>query len=77
MDGRFLQGTFTATRTLNDPKPDVNCGGLGGLSGLRSLSDGVSVGMCDGSVRYVNKKISLEVWQALATRNGGEVIPDF
>src|SRR6202042_2538474 len=35
MDGRFLQGTFTATRTLNDPKPDVNCAGLGGLSGLR------------------------------------------
>ena len=36
MDGRFLQGTFTGTRTLNDEKPDVNCGGFGGLSGLRS-----------------------------------------
>ena len=35
MDGRFLQGTFTATRALNDAKPDVDCGGLGGLSGVR------------------------------------------
>ena len=26
MDGRFLQGTFTATRNFNDEKPDVNCG---------------------------------------------------
>jgi glutamate racemase len=27
-----LQGTFTATRSANDMKPDVNCAGLGGLS---------------------------------------------
>jgi hypothetical protein len=77
MDGRFLQGTYTATRTLNDSKPDVNCGGVGGLSGLRSLTDGVNVALCDGSVRHVNKKMSIETWKALATRNGGEVIPDF
>ena len=25
MDGRFLQGTFTGTRNMNDEKPDVNC----------------------------------------------------
>jgi prepilin-type processing-associated H-X9-DG protein len=77
IDGHFLQGTFTTTRTLNDPKPDVNCGGVGGLSGLRSLSDGVNVGMCDGSVRFITQKAPFEVWQALATRAGGEVIPDF
>jgi hypothetical protein len=77
MDGSFLQGTFTTTRTLNDPRPDVNCGGAGGLSGLRSLSDGTCVGMCDGSVRYVSKSIAFSVWQALATRAGGEGIQDF
>ena len=76
MDGRFLQGTFTATRTLNDPKPDVNCGGVGGLSGLRSLSDGVNVLFCDGSVHYINKKMPVEVWQAFGhARNGGESAP--
>jgi len=77
IDGRFLQGTFTATRLLNDPRPDVNCAGTGGLSGLRSLSSGTNVGMCDGSVRFINAGIKLDVLKALATRNGGEVVGDF
>jgi hypothetical protein len=77
MDGRFLQGTFTATRTLNDPKPDVNCAGVGGLSGLRSLSDAVNIALCDGSVRSVNKKVTEKTWKLLAGRNDGEVIPDY
>jgi prepilin-type N-terminal cleavage/methylation domain-containing protein len=76
MDGRFLQGTFTGTRVHNDEKPDVNCEGAGGLSGLRSLTDVVNVGMADGSVRAVSKSLKLEVWRALATRAGGEVIPN-
>jgi hypothetical protein len=33
--------------------------------------------MCDGSVRFVPMNLSLDVWKALATRNGGEVIPNF
>jgi type II secretory pathway pseudopilin PulG len=77
MDGRFLQGTFTATRVINDEKPDVTCEGLGGLSGLRGLNDTVNIGLCDGSVRSVNQKVKLEVWKALATRAGGEVLPDY
>ena len=55
MDGRFLQGTFTGTRVANDEKPDVNCEGIGGLSGLRSLTETLSVGMADGSVRVDHK----------------------
>jgi prepilin-type processing-associated H-X9-DG protein len=77
IDGRFLQGTFTATRTVNDEKPDVDCGGAGGLSGLRGLRDGANIAMCDGSARYLTDKVKLEVLKALATRDGGEVIPDF
>jgi prepilin-type processing-associated H-X9-DG protein len=77
MDGRFLQGTFTATRVLNDEKPDVNCGGAGGLSGLRGINKGANIAMCDGSVRFVQMNLSVEIWQALATRAGGEVIPNF
>jgi type II secretory pathway pseudopilin PulG len=77
MDGRFLQGTFTGTRKLNDDKPDVDCGGAGGLSGLRSLRDGASVAMCDGSTRYVTSKIALAVWKAIANTKNTEVIPDF
>jgi hypothetical protein len=33
--------------------------------------------MCDGSVRFVDMKITLTVWKAVATRNGGEVVPNF
>jgi type II secretory pathway pseudopilin PulG len=78
MDGRLLQGTFTATRALNDAKPDVSCAGEGGLSALRSLDDQVSVAMCDGSSRFVDaKKVSLETWKLLSGRNDGQVIPEF
>jgi prepilin-type processing-associated H-X9-DG protein len=74
MDGRFLQGTFTATRKLNDPRPDVSCGGAGGLSALRSLNVQVNVLFCDGSVRSLRTGMEMDVLKALATRNGGEAI---
>jgi type II secretory pathway pseudopilin PulG len=77
MDGRFLQGTFTGTRTLNDAKPDVNCGGAGGLSGARIVGENGLIGLCDGSVRSINKGVKLDVWKALAGRNDGLVVPDF
>jgi type II secretory pathway pseudopilin PulG len=79
MDGRFLQGTFTATRLPNDERPDVSCGGVGGLSALRSVDDMISIEVCDGSARVLRvKKIDKDLWKALATRGGGEVveIPD-
>jgi prepilin-type N-terminal cleavage/methylation domain-containing protein len=74
MDGRFLQSTFTGTRTLNDARPDVDCGGQGGLSGVRTdwLDSVVAFG--DGSVRTIKSTTELSVWKALCTRNGGEVI---
>ncbi len=74
MDGRFLQGTFTATRSINDEKPDVDCGGVGGLSALRGLQQGSNVALCDGSVRFVTDKISLTTWKAAATRASGDVL---
>ncbi len=74
MDGRFLQGTFTATRLINDEKPDVDCGGIGGLSALRGLEKGCDVGLCDGSVRFVTNSLTLKTWQAAATRAGGDVL---
>ena len=77
MDGRFLQGTFTGTRVANDERPDVDCAGSGGLSGLRSFPGRpAQIGMCDGSVRALMKNISLEMWGALAGRNDGHVIPN-
>jgi type II secretory pathway pseudopilin PulG len=76
MDGRFLQGTFTATRNFNDEKPDVNCAGYGGLSGVRTVGKIALVGLCDGSVRAISKDIKLEGWKALAGRNDGIPLPN-
>jgi prepilin-type processing-associated H-X9-DG protein len=77
IDGRFLQGTFTGTRVLNDPRPDVSCAGAGGLSGLRGLRDYANIGMADGSVRVITGQVKLDVWKNLASRNDGNPIPEF
>jgi type II secretory pathway pseudopilin PulG len=77
MDGRFLQSTFTGTRMLNDGKPDVNCAGIGGLSGLRSVDGTTAIAIADGSVRTVNDKVALKVWKLLADKADGNPLPDF
>ena len=75
MDGRFLQSAFTATRTLNDEKPDVNCAGFGGLSGFSSAEERALILMADGSVRPISSKVKLEVWQTLANFNTEKALP--
>jgi prepilin-type processing-associated H-X9-DG protein len=75
MDGRFLQGTFTGTRALNDAKPDVSCAGAGGLSGLRSLGEGANVGFADGSVRFISQSVKPNIWKLLTSRNDGLPLP--
>jgi type II secretory pathway pseudopilin PulG len=77
IDGRFLQGTFTGTRVLNDPRPDVSCAGEGGLSALRGLRDYANIAMGDGSVRVISGQVKLDVWKNLASRNDGNIIPGF
>src|SRR5262249_10410919 len=73
IDGRFLQTTFTATRLLNDSRPDVDCAGAGGLSGLRNYLPGTNVLVCDGSVRWLTPSVGQTVLKAFAPRAGGEV----
>jgi prepilin-type N-terminal cleavage/methylation domain-containing protein/prepilin-type processing-associated H-X9-DG protein len=75
MDGRFLQGTFTGTRNINDERPDVSCDYAGGLSGLRTMTDSVNVAFCDGSVHRVKKTIQFNVLKLLISRDDGQVIP--
>jgi type II secretory pathway pseudopilin PulG len=74
MDGRFLQATMTITRKFNDERPDVDCGGAGGLSGARTNRTYTQIALCDGSVRTVVNAMSFETWKALATRDGGEAL---
>ena len=75
MDGRFLQGTYTATREANSMKPDVAVdGGYGGLSSMRTLSDVLNCAFCDGSVHAIRVKIDPKVWKLLSSRADGQVI---
>lgn len=60
----------------NDSRPDVNCAGLGGLSGLRSHGRHINVGFCDGSVRRLSTDINLQTWHYLTQRNDGQGIQD-
>ena len=54
-------------------------GGVGGLPSYAIVTSrsfhagGVQVVMVDGSVQSINDDVDIEVWRALATRDGGEV----
>jgi prepilin-type N-terminal cleavage/methylation domain-containing protein len=69
LEGRFLQTLFTGTRKINDDRPDVDAGGEGGLSALRSTEKGTNVLVADGSVRFVNNTVSFGTWQNACGRN--------
>jgi type II secretory pathway pseudopilin PulG len=79
MDGRFLQGTFNGKLKPNDERPDVSCGGEGGVSTLRSLDDQIAISLADGSARFINaKKITFTTWTyALDPADGNVLGPDW
>src|SRR5262249_47172199 len=77
LDGRFLCSTMSVNRKFDDDRPDVDCGGDGGLSGPRSLQQFTNAGFGDGGVRVISAAIKFETLQALATRAGNEVVGDF
>ena len=35
---------------------------------------GLNLGLCDGSVRFVRNSVDIQTWRALGSRDGGEVI---
>ncbi len=65
LDGSFLQATFTGTRVPNDPKPDVDCGGEGGLSALRSIDGLTPLLFADNHIQIFHKKMDIKVWKAI------------
>jgi type II secretory pathway pseudopilin PulG len=79
MDGRFLQGTFNGKLKPNDQRPDVSCGGEGGVSTLRSLNDEIALGLADGSARFIDaKKLTFTTWTyALDPADGNVLGPDW
>ena len=74
IDGRFLQATTNATRGMLDPKPDVDCGGEGGLAGVRMAGPTAQVALCDGSVRGISPALTLATWQNACNASDGNVL---
>src|SRR5579859_1621093 len=78
MDGRFLQTRFNGRLQPNDERPDVSCGGVSGVSALRSLDEFVFVGLADGSARSVKNTISRPTWEyAMDPADGMVLGPDW
>jgi len=45
------------------------------MAGARSHhTNGLNVAMCDGSVQYMTNTIDINIWRALSTSRGGEVV---
>jgi prepilin-type N-terminal cleavage/methylation domain-containing protein/prepilin-type processing-associated H-X9-DG protein len=58
-----------------------DCGNAGHVQGLTAARSqhpaGVNVLLCDGSVRVAVNGVAMDVWRALATRAGGEVVGEY
>lgn len=76
INGGYLATTYNHFFTPNSKSYDcLNAANNFGLKAARSLHPGgVSVTMCDGSVRFVIDQVDRTVWTAVATRFGGEVV---
>ena len=71
--GPVMNGRFTP----NCEYPDLT-GGSAKVTAARSKHPGgVNVCLCDGSVRFVSDSIARDLWHAIWTRAGGEVVTDF
>ncbi|HEX8202580.1 MAG TPA: DUF1559 domain-containing protein, partial [Isosphaeraceae bacterium] len=76
----LTDSTYNHTRRPNDPRP--NCYNTGRqwniFQGRMAASSrhpgGVNLLLADGSVRFVKDSLQPDVWRALASRNGREVI---
>ena len=81
---KWLNGHYGDTlynHGLNPNSRQFDCGNTSHSSGLTAARSrhvgGVHLLLCDGSTRFISENIDLLVWQALATRAGGELVGDF
>lgn len=72
---------YTETFCENDPQRNLPCTTSTTSAPIMFASrsrhsGGVQTVLCDGSVRFITETIELSSWRAMATTNGGEVIPE-
>ena len=80
LHGGWLNTWYLHATPPNSQVPDCSYGpgvadGGGGIYAARSFhQNGVHLATGDGAVRFVESQINQEVWAAIGTRDGGEVI---
>lgn len=75
--GKPMATTFITYMLPNDPTPDVYSMGIGFYAARSFHPGGVNATLGDGSVRFISDRVELDVWRALGTCAGGEVIEQF
>ncbi|MDA0833829.1 MAG: DUF1559 domain-containing protein [Planctomycetota bacterium] len=79
MNGHYGDTIYNHAMTPNAKTFDCgNASHNAGLTAARSQhAGGVSMLLCDGSVRFVSDSVDLGIWRALATKSGTEVLGEF
>jgi len=79
INGHFADTLYNHFYPPNSQTPDCNNEFRNfALTAARSMHPGgVQLALCDGSVQFISENINLEIWRALATRSGGEVVGEF
>ena len=75
-DGEVFDVDWTNRQEGRDGLNDTNIT-FAAVTSRSYHTSGVNVARMDGSVTFVPDSIDLQIWQSLATRNGGEIISDF
>ena len=74
MVGTAVDTSYNAYQTPNARYPDVHAGGLGIFTARSNHPGDANVTFGDGSVHFISDSVSRDLWQALATRSGGEAV---
>lgn len=70
--------TQNCTNLPAENLPCVDNGGAWNIIAARSRhAGGVNAAMCDGTVRFVQQSININVWRAISTIIGNETVGDF
>ena len=72
--GRESRTLLTGYAPPNSPVPDVIGHGRGWMTARSWHSGGVNLAMCDGSVKFMTDSVDVEIWRAMFSKNGREVI---
>ncbi|HKI21557.1 MAG TPA: DUF1559 domain-containing protein [Isosphaeraceae bacterium] len=74
-DGNYQNALYNHYLTPNANRPDCIVYHNPGWKAARSFHPGgVNLLFCDGHVAFAKDTVNLNVWRAISTRNGGEVI---